>query len=79
MTPLIIHQGELEAYAAKTQTAIDRAQADVDRLNELEAQLAKLSANRQDKVAAAFLANTVADTQAIDAELDTVAKQIAAL
>ncbi|MFA6164222.1 MAG: hypothetical protein WC685_12425, partial [Methylobacter sp.] len=30
-------------------------------------------------VAAAFLANTVADTQAIDAELDTVAKQIAAL
>ncbi|MFA6163272.1 MAG: hypothetical protein WC685_07575 [Methylobacter sp.] len=79
MNPLFIHQGELEAYIAKTQTAIDRAQADVDRLTELEAQHAKLSANRQDKVAAAFLANTVADTQAIDAELDTVAKQIAAL
>lgn len=79
MKTLIIHQGELEAYAAKTQAAIDRAATDIALLDELEAQHAVLSARRADRVAQSFLANTTPDLTAIDAELDTLAAQIATL
>ncbi len=79
MQQLLTEQSKLTTQADQLTAALERAAGDIEQLTELKAQHAALRARRQDRVAAAFLANTTADTKDIDAELATMADQIAAL
>jgi len=79
MKQLLIEQAKLEKLAIQNSDALKRAAADIESLNKLNAQGAALRAARADMVAAAYIKSTVADTDGIDAELATVAEQIAAL